>query len=58
MLVTLTGLIGVFSLTQSCSRKTCADHGFLSFCQKDPSRITIKRIILRGESGYILDPNL
>ena len=46
MLVTLTGLIGVFSLTQSCSRNTCADHGFLSFCKKDPSRITVKRIIL------------
>ena len=46
MLVTLTGLIGVFSLPQSCSRNTCADHGFLSFCKKDPSRITVKRIIL------------
>ena len=33
MVVTLTGLIGVFSLTQSCSRNTCADHGFLSFCK-------------------------
>ena len=46
MLVTLTRLTGVFSLTQSCPRNTCADHGFLSFCKKDPRRITVKRIIL------------
>ena len=43
MLVTLTGLIGVFSLTQSCSRNT---RGFLSFWKKYPSRITIKRIVI------------